>query len=170
MPGCQQSTLDRVTNNVLVLSLPYTVTPNNSKQVDTKVTRKEIKFSPKFTLYSSMSCRTGKQNPALIRCSTNCIISLMVLQGEAKHKEKGECCLCCLFAGFGSHSHLEPLVCGSCPSFPTWVIRCTVLLSPKHTKQAVKSVRRTGVKRAAVMASKSETYILNAAWVWAAQI
>lgn len=53
-------------------------------------------------------CQTGKQNPALIRRSANCIISGPSLASEAKHKDRGECRLCCLFASSGSRCDSGP--------------------------------------------------------------
>lgn len=88
----------------------------------------------KSTQYSSWSRQTGKQNPALIKYSTNCIVSLMMLNGEVKHLEKGEYRLCCLVTG--SCSHLEPSACGAGPGFLT-LLRGLGHCTPSPQKERV---------------------------------
>lgn len=60
----------------------------------------------------------------------------MMLQGEVKHKEKGECRLCCLC------SHLEPSARGSGPGFLTWGSWCTDSPAPQNTQNKHERGRR----------------------------
>lgn len=71
----------------------------------------------------------------------------MVLQGEVKHKEKGECCLCCLFAGFGSR--IGPRITG--PGF--------LYCRPQNTHN------NSDERKDDSWRSIFEAYVLNAVWV-----
>lgn len=98
-----------VTFKVLVKALSSCVVLLH-KPVDTEFTDKDTHLCLEFILCSSLSLKKKQKKPFLITCTTNCIICPSVLQGEVKHEEEGECCLCCLPASFrsstlGNHWH-----------------------------------------------------------------